>query len=165
MKVLDTIQIALAGLAEGDHQYHFDIDGSFFKSFEFSGISKCNLGIEIQMNKSSYMLVIEAEMEGKVNVPCDSCGSDFYLAIRGDERLIVKIGEQDNFDDEVWIMKSFDTDIDLTHFVYECAMIMLPAKRIHRENECDEEALKNLEKYSLSKVNKDPRWDKLKEIV
>ncbi|NQY08895.1 MAG: DUF177 domain-containing protein [Flavobacteriales bacterium] len=165
MKELDTVIITLAGLKEDIYQYSFNIDGGFFEKYDFSEISECNIKIDIQLVLSSNMMVFEVEITGDVNVPCDSCGSSFDMAIKGNEKLIVKISEFDNFDDEVWMITSFGGEIDLTHFVYECVMTFIPAKRVHLEGECNKEALENLEKFKVIKESNDPRWDQLKEIV
>ncbi|NQY68058.1 MAG: DUF177 domain-containing protein [Flavobacteriales bacterium] len=165
MKVLDTVRIALAGLKDQTHQFEYQIDGSFFENFKSSEIETCNIDIELELVKSSNMLVLDMRFNGNIDTMCDSCGSPYSMPLNGKEKLIVKLGESENFDEEVWQITSFEQELEITHFVYECVSVAIPAKRVHPEDACDKGALKNLDNYKAEKESTDPRWDKLKELV
>jgi uncharacterized metal-binding protein YceD (DUF177 family) len=167
VKHLDQYSVSFTGLSLGRHAFTFEVDNKFFACFEHSEITEGKLTIGVELEKSSTMLEFFFHIEGSVNVPCDVCTEDFDLAVDGDEKLIVKFGEEeyDNTDDIV-ILSPGEHEINLAQQIYEFINLAIPARRVHPEGECDPEMLARIEKYRVKndEDDSDPRWDMLKNI-
>ena len=165
MKVLKDFTIPFVGLKEGNHDFTFDIDEKFFDSFEYSEINNGKVRVLVSMEKQSRMMIFNFTIKGVVVVACDRCLSDMEYPVNGSERLIVKFGQEWKEEtDEILIIPQTDSHIDLSQFIYEYIMLMLPYKRVHTEGEgiCDAEMIGKLEQHT--EPEPDPRWDALKEL-
>lgn len=165
MKVLKDFNIPFVGLKEGFHDFTFNIDGKFFESFEYSEINEGKIHVLISLEKQDRIMIFNFTIEGYVVVPCDRCLTDMEYAVEGKERLLVKFGpEWKEETEEILIIPETDSHIDLSKFIYEYIMLMLPYKRVHPEGEglCDAKMIQKLEHFAEEK--QDPRWDALKEL-
>jgi len=151
----------------GMHNYQFHIDAAFFAEFESSEIENCNVQVDIELNKEPSMLVLNFDLDGSVNLLCDRCADDFHLSVCGNNRLIVKYGE-DGYEqtDEVVVLKSDEGKFDLSQYIYEFIHLQLPQKRIHAEGECNPIAIEKLNELNVNTASDkvDPRWEALKGI-
>ncbi len=80
--------------------------------------------------------------------------------VERDQRLIVKLGhERKEETDEILIIPDTDSHIDISGFIYEYIMLLLPYQRMHPEGEgqCDEEVIEKLSQHIPKEV--DPRWE------
>ena len=169
MKVLQEFEIPFLGLKEGVHDYAFDIDAAFFDSFEYSEVKQGQVHVDVSMERQERMLIFNFSIRGMVELPCDRCLAPIQLQVSGNERLIVKFGrEWEEESEEVLIMPETESRIDISSFIYEYIMLMLPYKRVHQEDEetgeslCDGSMVEKLQQYSES--GSDPRWDALKAL-
>ncbi len=160
--------IPFMGLGVGSHVFEFEIGNEFFDSFEyFEGISgKAN--ININLLKESNMLIFDFNIKGELNLQCDRCLDYFKHKIEGQNKLIVKFGNEflEESEDVIVIAVS-DSRIDLRQFIFEYVNMLLPLKKIHPKDEngkraCDKEIIDRIDKYS--KLKTDPRWDALKGL-
>jgi uncharacterized metal-binding protein YceD (DUF177 family) len=115
------------------------------------------------------MLILDFIVRGEVTVPCDRCGDDCRLKIKGEYQLSVKMGRSDdtNKDEDVLILSPNEGELNVEHHLYEYTILSLPAKRVHEKLiDCNQEVIKKLKQIELAEQNQsaDPRWDKLKEI-
>ncbi len=165
--------IPFSGLAFGYHQYELNADDKFFEALEFSEVKKGVVQVSIELEKQERFLVLDFNIEGNVTVPCDRCLDDLDCSISGQNKLIVKFGDEAGEESEdVIIIPRTDYQIDVSHLVYEYIILMLPAQRMHQEDEdgnlmCDPEVLARLEKPSVNEDDErgsDPRWDALKGL-
>ena len=74
--------IPFRGLKEGKHQFHFDIDETFFDHFESSEINRGEVLARIDLEKHSQFLELHFYLSGTVHVKCDRCLEDFPLEIQ-----------------------------------------------------------------------------------
>ena len=169
MKALQEFEIPFLGLKEGIHDYAFDIDAEFFESFEYSEVKQGQVHVDVSMERQERMLIFNFSIKGSIELPCDRCLSPIQLEVNGNERLIVKFGQEwKEESDEVVIMPETESRIDISGFIYEYIMLMLPYKRVHPEDEeigeslCDGSMVEKLQHYSEQEA--DPRWDALKEL-
>lgn len=167
MKHLNQYVIPFTGLKLGHHQYHFEVDDQFFACFEHSEITNGNFKIKADLEKQSAMMILEITIEGSVLVLCDRCGDDLNLPMKANEKFIVKFAEVNEDDaDEIIVLDPKEHQLLIGDKIFELIILNLPLKRTHQEGDCNEEALKKLEKYkpTESKDESDPRWDMLKNI-
>ena len=158
-----------SGLGLGKHLYHFDIDGKFFTEFEYTEIEQASINVELTLDKQERMLVLDFVISGSINVMCDRCLDNFDFVIDKQERLIVKLGDawkEEN--DDILIIPESEHQIDISSYLYEYIILMLPIKKIHPEDEegntkCNPEIIKRLNE--LSTQEPDSRWDSLKGLI
>ncbi|MCK5766405.1 MAG: DUF177 domain-containing protein [Bacteroidales bacterium] len=165
MEALQEFVIPFLGLKEGVHDYAFDIDAEFFESFEYSEIEQGKVHVDLSLDRQERMLIFNFTISGSVQLPCDRCLTLMDLPVDGENRLIVKFGpEWKEESDEILIIPEKESRIDISSFIYEYIMLLLPYKRVHPEGEahCDPEMLERLGWHSARET--DPRWEALKDL-
>lgn len=172
--------IRFSGLKEGKHQFEFEIGNTFFEQLDYSEVQKGALTVNVDFEKKTTMLVVNFDIEGKVELMCDKCTDDFYLEISGQEELIYKFGEGESNDEKIIILPEHEFEIDLSQAIYELACIVIPSKRVHPEGDCNQEMLKAMDEYLMVEEDEieiseelpegddeedvDPRWAALKKL-
>jgi len=180
LKALKPFNIAFVGLSSGEHEFLFELDDDFFTCFEGSEITSSKLKGRLVMHKKANMLDLELFITGSVLVDCDRCLEPFWLPMEEHREIFVKFGQKmEEQSDEIIIIPSTDSHIDVSQYFFEFAILSLPARRIHQDDPednvtCDPEILSHLEKYmakgshtseTASTDNKvDGRWDALKNL-
>lgn len=165
MNVLKEFTIPFVGLKEGMHDYSFEIKDSFFESFEYSEIETGKVHVEVSLERRERMLVFEFKIDGYVDVDCDRCLKAMEYPVKGQERLIVKFGQELREEsEEIIVIPETDSHIDISSFIYEYIMLLLPFKRVHPDGDeiCSNEVVDKLENHSIQE--EDPRWDALKGL-
>ena len=82
------------------------------------------------------MLIFNFAIKGVVNVMCDRCLDNFDFSIEGQERLIVKLGEErEDDDDEIVIIPENVHQMDLSIYLFEYVVLLLPMKKTHPDDE------------------------------
>ncbi len=171
-KLINPYLIAFAGLKNGEYNFEYIIDDSFFKDREYSEIQKALIKTDILLAKESQLLVFNIKMEGTINVMCDRCGDPFDVLVWGEKKLIITLTNNSFEDEEDIASLPLDaSEIDLSPYLYEYISLLLPLRRVHPNIEkgidtCNEESLKLLEKFSTKEKETatDPRWDALLKI-
>jgi len=168
VKSLEQFIIPFSGLKVGIHRFDFKVDNAFFEAFEYSEIKSGSVDIVADMEKEERMLVFDYSLTGTVDLPCDRCGEMFAIPVKGNERLIVKLGDAYRDEgEEVITIPETDKQFDVSRFLYEVLHLLLPARRIHPEvgglSTCNPEIIKKLEELS-SHHEPDPRWEVLKNL-
>ena len=166
--------VPFSGLKQGKHQFTYEIDNTFFESFEYSEFNAAKIVLGVLMNKTSTMLEFELNAKGIVNVNCDISSEPYDETISANLNLIVKFGNDfNNEDDEILIIPHGEHQVNLAQYIYEILVLSVPQKRIHPgvlDGSLKSEALKKLqelqpkEKKENSK-DTDPRWDALKKLI
>lgn len=160
--------IPTKGLSLGSHRYAYEIDDKFFADFEHLDAEKGLLNLVVDLIVESSLLDFRFHFVGYVELQCDRCLDKFKLNVENDFRLIVKYGEQfEEISEEVIVIPSSESNVDLGQFIYEYINLMLPIKKVHSDDEldngkCNKEMINQLNNYSGQK--NDPRWDVLKNI-
>ncbi len=169
MNHLKDFNIQFSGLSEGIHTMEFIVDNKFFEEFEYTEITDAQVKVVMKIDKQTTMMTFEFDIHGYVNCVCDRCLEVYPQDISGNERIIVKFGEETTEeDDEVKVIPASQFQIDISQDIYEFIVLMMPIKRVHPEDEsgksvCNPEIIKILNKLNVQQEN-DPRWDALKKI-
>lgn len=166
--------IRISGLKEGHHDFSFELDNTFFASFELSEIQTGNVRAQIGMEKKSGMISLYFTLSGQVEVVCDRCLEPYLVDVRSEEILIVKTGgKKGELNADVVIIGEEDHEIEVGQFMYEFVVLSLPLKRIHPDRSsgvpgCNPEMLRRLKDHTRKEHDgeawTDPRWDVLKGI-
>lgn len=172
-------KIGFTGLTDGKHEFTFEIGKTFFEQLEYSEIKDADLNVKLVLEKKPTMMVADFDIKGKVNVMCDRCTDYFDMPVSGSSSLIYKFGQEDLDDENVVVVFPNETEIDVTHPIYEFTCLAIPFRRVHPEGKCNQEMLQNIDKYLMveekpSKAKKtsgvkpedeiDPRWAALKQL-
>jgi uncharacterized protein len=165
----DQYQIAFSGLNPGTHKFDFQIGDGFFEQVEDDEITGGEVSVMVTMAREERMMDLHLEIEGKVRVPCNRCNELMDVAVKGNERLIVKLGDQYFEESEdVQVIPDTANQFDLAPFIYEYIHLLLPIRRVHPEDEkgkslCNPEVMKKLKELSEQHVQ-DPRWETLNQL-
>lgn len=165
MKKLKEYQIPFLGLKIGSHQYEFTLTDEFFEAFEYSEIIHANINVDVELEKQSTMMVVHFQLSGTVELNCDRCGDAYQQNISSKERLIVKYGDEtSSTDEDILILGTKESHLDLSQYLYEYAHLALPAKHVHpTEEECNQEVLVAYKKYTVESDDRDS-WAALKNL-
>ncbi len=173
---LNAYTISYADLPQGAHEFEFHVDSAFFKHFEGSEISEGDVGVYIDVEKSSTFMTLECSMDGEVKVVCDRCLDEYFEPVEFDGKLTVSfiggLEDDENSEDEVMNMEQGDTEVNLAQYIYESICLSLPMQHFHPDDEegnstCNEEMLAKLNELQAqaqqTKEESSP-WNKLKNL-
>ena len=155
------------GLKPGIHHYSFDLDQSFFDFFDSELFRKPQLEVELELEKTSNMIMLHFNASGDAEVMCDRCGDEMVIDIQCEEKVIVKYGEEKPAEmDEIIVLLPSEHELDISRRVYEMIALNMPSKSVHASIEdCNQEAIKRLSTAEEKKEDDtDPRWDALKNL-
>lgn len=166
---LEQYSIPFSGLKPGTHVFDFTVGKKFFEQFEQSEIGDGDIDIVVVMEKEERLFDLHFTLKGTVMVSCDRCNENIWIAINGNQRLLVKLGDSYFEESEdVQVIPETDHQIDLANFLYEYIHLMLPARRVHPEDEegesqCDPEIIRRMTELNEHK-EPDPRWEILNKL-
>jgi uncharacterized metal-binding protein YceD (DUF177 family) len=115
------------------------------------------------------MMDLHLAIEGKVSVACDRCNEQMEMDVKGNERLIIKLGDRYYEEsDDVQVIPDTAHQFDMSPFLYEYIHLLLPIRRVHPEDEkgnsrCDPGIIRKLKELSESHMP-DPRWEALNQL-
>ena len=164
--------IPFRGLKEGEHQFEYIINNTFFEVYQYEDILDADIKVHLNFIKKSTLLELSFIAKGEVQVTCDISNELFFQPIEGSLDLVIKFGEEYNNDNEdILIIPYGDFEIDIAQYIYEMIVLSLPVKKIHPgiiDGTLKTDILDKLEELQPNKEqnNKsiDPRWDKLKGL-
>ena len=176
MKELKAYAIQFVGLKVGKHHFDYQIDNTFFKTFDFEEFNDANLKVNLLLEKKSTLLELTFSVDGLVNVNCDITNEPYNQHIEDTFRLVVKFGEDYNDDnEEILIIPHGEYQINVAQYIYELVVLAVPAKKVHpgiEDGSLDSDILKKLEELSpkdttieKTRDETDPRWDTLKKLL
>jgi uncharacterized metal-binding protein YceD (DUF177 family) len=123
---------------------------------------------KVTLDKSEHMLVCNIHVDGFIVLPCDHCNAPMQQAVKGDQRQIFKLtGEDGSEDEELVELGIHATEINLTHYFFECISLHLPIRHVHPKGQCDPEveaAMDRIQVEHEAEHGPDPRWDALKAL-
>jgi uncharacterized metal-binding protein YceD (DUF177 family) len=166
--------INFGNLGEGEHEFEYRLDDTFFLKFEQTPIYSGDVEVLIVLEKKENMLLLDFTMEGELVLPCDRCLEDLELEMESYNELIIKFGdvkEEQEIADDVLILPEKQNELDVSRFIYEYITLLIPMRNVHEDENgnpnCDPEVLKELGKHGMNPGGdqaNDPRWDILKNI-
>lgn len=181
LKALKPFDIAFVGLPTGIHEFLFELNDDFFACFSGSEITHAGLNARVILYKKNNMFDLEFFIDGKVELGCDMCMEDYWQELDVHKMLYIKFGEKyEEQSDDVIIIPSTESHLDISQYLFEFVILGLPAKRVHpggkkKEDNCDPKIIEQLDKYLTIGKNKesnkekdskpaDSRWDALKNL-
>lgn len=162
--------IDILSLKNGEHEYRFDVDDTFFGFFENSPVEKGSLSADVRVEKNERLLRAIFEITGNVDLICDRSLKEFKEDIQFKEEHLFKYSEGDGQDTEEITHIAWNTEqIDLGHLIYEFVNIHIPMKKIHPDHRDDNEEdivyqTDPKPEKTKEKEGIDPRWEALKKL-
>ena len=165
--------IPFIGLKQGKHLFEYEIDNTFFDAYGFNEFNNSSLQVTLVFEKKTTFFELNFEVNGTVNVDCDTSLEPFNQKINGNLPLVIKFGQKYNDDnDEMIIIPHEYYELDVSQFIYELIILSVPTKKVHPkvlDGTMDSEALNKLRELEIKKEKTaptaDPRWDKLKNLI
>ena len=173
MKKLKDYNISFIGLKDGEHQFEYEIDNSFFELFDYTELNDTALKTTVDLVKRPNMLTLQFKALGSVGVNCDVSNEPYQETIASELKLVVKFGDSLNDDNEELLIVPHNTyELNVAHYIYEMLILALPTKRVHPgvlDGTLKSEILDKLRELE-PKINEeveevDPRWNKLKGLI
>ncbi|MBT7425962.1 MAG: DUF177 domain-containing protein, partial [Flavobacterium sp.] len=132
--------------------------------------------ISLVFDKKTTFFELNFNLNGYVNVDCDTSLEPYEQEVKGNLPLVVKFGPEYNDDDDDMVIIPHEYhEIDISQFIYELIILSVPTKKVHPkvlDGTMNSEALDKLKeleitenKSSENEDNTDPRWDKLKSLI
>ena len=161
--------IHFSGLKDGTHAFAFDLQDPFFVATSDEELEGGKVHMEVRLDKHPTTLVVDLHARGAVRLRCDHCNGLMEYPIDGQQQQIFHLNGTDHFegdeDDEVVGLAPEATEINLSHYFYECVRLALPIRRVHPEGQCDPEVERAMtEQKVVPEPEPDPRWAALNAL-
>jgi len=175
MKLKD-FDISFIGLKQGNHEFEYELNDSFFEHFGFNEFCNAEINIQATLTKGSTMMELAVKGNGSVEVNCDLTNEPFKMNLNPALDLVIKFGEEYNDeDDELLVLPHGEYQFNVAQYLYEMTVLSLPQKRIHpgvEDGSLESPLLDKLEDLKPKIVEEkeetnesDPRWDALKDLL
>ncbi len=151
MKNVSRYILVFKGLSNGKHSFTFEIDDSFFGSFEGSEIEHGKLTATVLADKQSTLLQLQISIRGDVLVECDRCLEILSLPVCTSGNLSVKFGKEEDYSDEdIIVLDPAEANLDLSQYFFDCINLALPPRRIHTDGQCNPDMLSKLQSFIIN---------------
>ena len=143
-------KIGIRGLSNGEHPFHFKVDGSFFEAYESDTVSDAELDVNALITKEPGRMSLDLGITGDVTVKCDRCLADLKIPVDIQVPFSVMFSSyaedafssyaedaEEGVSDEVILLDGSSSEIDLGQIIYDYVNLSLPIKKVHPEGECD----------------------------
>ncbi|HBB48750.1 MAG TPA: hypothetical protein DCZ44_03840 [Flavobacteriaceae bacterium] len=175
MKLKD-FDISFIGLKQGNHEFEYELNDSFFEHFGFNEFCNSKMNVKAILTKGSTMMELAVKGNGTVEVNCDRTNEPFKMNLNPTLDLVIKFGEEYNDeDDELLVLPHGEYQFNVAQYLYEMTVLSLPQKRIHpgvEDGSLESPLLDKLEDLKPKRVEEkeetnesDPRWDALKDLL
>jgi uncharacterized metal-binding protein YceD (DUF177 family) len=133
--------IPFVGLKIGTHRFEFELDKSFFASFEGSPIDDATVQCTLVLEKKETMMIATYSVSGTVDTACDRCNDPIAVPVNGEMRIIYKFGNETSEDENLIVLEPDAYELDVAPQLYELLVISLPIRILHPEGGCNEEVM------------------------
>ncbi len=158
--------IPFVGLKDGQHEFQFELGKAFFEAAGEEEFEGGQVQATVTLDKSPTMLITNIHVEGPVALRCDHCNGPMDLPVKGDQVQVFRFtGDGEEDDGELVTLDTSAHTVNLTHYLYECLRLAVPARRVHAPGQCDPEVEKVLGELSVDhEPVPDPRWEALNQL-
>ncbi len=168
-KAFKDFEVQIFGLDNGDHNYDFRINKSFFQLFPNSLVENGKGVAFLRIEKSETMMHLHFKLEVVVELICDVTLEEFDFPIHTEDELIIKFGEEEiELSEDVMIINRNATSINVAKFIYEFVSLAIPMKKLHPKIKDQERSdliySDKSEDVESSEEEIDPRWEVLKKL-
>ncbi len=175
---IEILTVEFVKLADGHHEMDIDLDKSFFEHYQNSDVLNAQLKVEIDIEKTGNMMIVDLLTIGHIEFPCDRCLKDLAVPVDVDFKVIYHLNSEHIT--EIEVVNDLDTDVvyltpqeykvNLSQVIYESSLLAIPMIKNcddYEGNECDELMIDKINRIQSEDLTDkvDPRWEKLKTIL
>jgi uncharacterized metal-binding protein YceD (DUF177 family) len=142
--------ISFVGLKKGKHLFEFEVTPSFFENREYSPIDGADLVVKLELDKKETMMIGQFFIEGSVSAFCGRCTDSLDLQINTEFKIVYKFGNEESDDEALVVLAPEEYELDLEDSIYELIVVSLPLKMVHPLEECNQEMMASVEKYTVN---------------
>ena len=150
MKSKKEFVIPFIGLKLGVHEFHYEINDTFFEDIDYSIIRQGNVRVRLVLEKKETMLIGDFVLNGTVSTFCDRCNDLMDFPVKGSFKIIYKFGTEPSEDETLFVLDPDAYEIELKDTIYELLTVSLPAKMTHTPGQCNPEMVELLSKYIVT---------------
>jgi len=180
MNSLESFEIDLKGMTEGERALAYTLDDDFFKTLCVNDVQGGALHVSGSIRKANGFFELHLAITGTVTVSCDRCLDPMSLPISTSLDSIVKLssygnwgdepcGANSNEDDGVIIVDEKEGILSMAWPIYETVALAIPIQHVHAPGKCNPAMTKALEELSAARSSDeescqatiDPRWSAL----
>jgi uncharacterized protein len=165
-------KIQFIQLDNGSHNFDYQLGDAFFEAFENSKITKADISAQVVLTKEqAHMFDLDFFITGKAEMVCDRCLDNFYLPIKNEFNLLVKLTEKERENEhDITYLPMNTFQINIANYLYEIICLAIPMQvkcEDSGEKKCNKEVEKKLNELNASnkEMEIDPRWDELKKLI
>ena len=181
-KELRKYEIQIQGLADGEHEFEYEVNGRFFEAFEQDMVDAGEFKVLLELNKSATMLQLDFDITGNVELICDRSLDKFTQEISIQEPYIYKFGDTRKVvAEDMEIIPFGVAEINIAQLIFDLVALSVPVKKLHPRYDEEEEEGGGYaystkteatakpeegaeEKSEDKEENVDPRWAALKSL-
>lgn len=161
--------IPYKGLKDGSHSFRFDVEDNLFRHFGNEEMQQCKIIVLLDLEKQPGVDTLVFEIDGNAVFPCDRCLVEIEIPIKGNYSILMKLGEEEDNNEEVMYIHPETSILSLAQLIYEYIILSVPIiKNIACEDmtpsPCDMDVLDKIETVNEDKNTQNPLWDSLKGI-
>ena len=119
--------IDLKALGQGKHSYTYTLDDVYFAKIDSAEVQRGEVMAEVDVVVSAAGYDVRFKVEGHVIIACDRCLDDMQQAIKADDRLRIRLGDELADDGEVMVLPERDPVLNVAWFLYELIALSIPA--------------------------------------
>ena len=168
---LEQFKIDLKALTEEVTPLEYQLDDQFFQLLEGSQMQGGSMHVSGSIRKAVGFYELLLHAVGTVYLPCDRCLETMSLPIEASQRLIVKLGSENQYDDDVITVDEKEGLLDTAWLIYESIALAVPIQHVHQPGDCNDAMSEKLKELSAARSSDadaqetiDPRWEKLKGL-
>ncbi len=167
---LDIFKIDLKGLKAEITDFEFSLDNDYFDAIDSGELKGGCLHTTLQVRKVAGNFELSFHTEGVVTVTCDLCLDDMSLPITTDNKVVARLGDEYDDNDEFITIPADEGILDAAWLVYEFIALAVPMRHVHEEGKCNPDMISRISQFSVDNSLEedeeivDPRWNELKKL-
>ena len=128
--------VDFTALHEGNYEYCYKLDDSFFESTDRIELKGVNLEVIILLIKQKAYIDLSFLIKGSVDLECDRCLEFFTSKIDEAHQMRIQLGGKapDEENDDVIFLAANETSINIEPLIYDFIILSLPMRRVHPED-------------------------------
>ena len=134
--------IVFKGLADGAHDFAFDVNDAFFAACDNDELRGGQCRALFSMRKAGGTMTLDAEITGSVTTVCDRCLEECSVPVEFHGALTVRVSDHEaEYDGETMWVSAAEDEIPLGQYIYESVVLAMPYSRVHADGGCNPEML------------------------
>lgn len=169
---LTDFNIQFVKLENGSHQFDYQLEESFFSSFENTTISDAKISASVTLYKEQpNMFNLFFSINGTLKAVCDRCLDDFNLPINNTFDLLVKQTEKEKENEfDITYISYGEHQINVAKYLYDICLLAIPLTVKCEDSgvkTCNPDVEKKLKELDINNqdIEGDPRWEELKKLI